>query len=191
MGASDGGVVLTDRRPGDPPLPEDLERALREWAAFAVATSRAGGPAEQELVRARGRQLAARVAGLRGRPVDFVDPTSGDVESVAVGATRTAGRYRRDLSAAPPRLAGPTPWATGLPVAGFVAVLVALADIVLSRAFSEAFGLWWLPANLLVGLGLAPSLHLLRAMPLWRWPALGAAVGLVSAWVILLAGLLG
>ena len=67
---------------------------------------------------------------------------------------------------------------------------MAIGDVALSRAFAEAFGLLWVPANLLVGLGLAPSLYLLRGAPFWRWPALGAAAGLVVAWIVLLLGLL-
>ena len=70
-------------------------------------------------------------------------------------------------------------------------MLVTIADVALSRAFADAFGLLWVPANLLVGLGLAPSLWLLREVQFWRWPALGAAAGLVVAWVVLLLGLLG
>lgn len=127
--------------------------------------------------------------------MDFVDPTSGDVESVqaAVAPTRrpatgAPARHRSPLATQPPE---PTPWATGLPVALFFAVLVAIGDIVLSTAFAEAFGLLWVPANLLVGLGLAPSLHLLRSVPFWRWVALGGAVGLSVAWLVLLLGLLG
>jgi len=83
-----------------------------------------------------------------------------------------------------------TPWATGLLIAAFVAVFVTLADVALCRAFAEAFGVLWIPANLLVGAGLAPSLWLLRRTPLWRWLALGATVGLGVAWVVLLLGML-
>jgi hypothetical protein len=90
-----------------------------------------------------------------------------------------------------PEPPGPTPWATGLVVAAFVAVFVTLADVVLCRAFAEAFGLLWIPANLLVGAGLAPSLWLLRRTPLWRWPALGATVGLGVSWLVLLLAMLG
>ena len=89
-----------------------------------------------------------------------------------------------------PEPPGPTPWATGLVVAAFVAVFVTLADVVLCRAFAEAFGLLWIPANLLVTMGTAPSLWMAREVPFWRWPALGAAVGLVAAWVVMLLGLL-
>ena len=182
MRAAGGRVELGDRRPDDPPLPAELTAALREWAAFAAAAGLSGVPAEQDLVRRRGRQLASRVAGLRGRPVELIDPLTGAVESVHVPAPR--------LRAPSPPSQGPTPWATGLSLTAFSAVFVALADITLSRAFAEAFGLLWLPANLLVALGLAPSLWLLRAVPFWRWLALGAAAGLAAAWVVLLAGLL-
>ncbi|GAA1321712.1 DUF2537 domain-containing protein [Pseudonocardia xinjiangensis] len=179
-----GRVVLGERQPGDPELPPDLLDALREWAAFAVSVTRSGGPQELEVLQRRGRQLASRVADHLGRPVEFTDPITGEVESVPVGSTGPIPQL-------PAEAAGPTPWATGFTIAAFAAVLAAFADIALSRAFAEAFGLLWVPANLLVGLGLAPSLYLLRNTPLWRWPALGAAAGLAAAWVVLLLGLLG
>ncbi len=181
--AGAGRVVLGGRHPGDPPLPAELQDALREWAGFAATVTRSGGPEERMLLRRRGRQLAARVAEVLGRPVELTDPVTGVVESIRAGATDPA-----PLLAEQP--ADPTPWATGLPVAAFSAVLVAMADIVLSRAFAEVFGLLWVPVNLLVGLGLVPSLYLLRRTPFWRWPTLGAAVGFGCAWVVLLLGLL-
>ena len=82
-----------------------------------------------------------------GRPVEFVDPVTG-------GWSRSGGgRPPAPVRTAEPP--GPTPWATGLAAAAFFAVFVAVADVVLSRAFAEAFGLLWVPANLLVGSGLA------------------------------------
>ena len=90
-----------------------------------------------------------------------------------------------------PEPPGPTPWGSGLLIATFVAVFLTIADVALCRAFAEAFGWLWIPANLLVGVGLAPSLWLLRRTPLWRWPALGAAVGLTASWVVLLLAMLG
>lgn len=176
-------MELGDRRPEDPPLPDELYAALGEWAAFAVAAGRSGMPDERDLVRRRGRQLAGRVAGVWGRPVEYVDPMSGAVESVGA----VPGQHRA-LAVDPP---GPTPWVTGLPISAFFAVLVAIGDVQLSSAFAEAFGLLWIPANLLVGLGMAPSLYLLRTVPFWRWPAIGAATGLGAAWVVLLLALLG
>jgi hypothetical protein len=182
--AAGGRVVVKERREGDPPLPADLQDALREWGALAHTVSRSGGEQERELLRHRGRRLAARVAGVLGRPVRYTDPVTGRVEAVDAAPTNPIPR----LAAEPP---GPTPWATGLAVSAFFAVLVAVGDVALSRAFSEAFGLLWVPANLLVAIGLAPSLHLMRRVPFWRWPAIGAAAGLVAAWVVLLLGLLG
>jgi Protein of unknown function (DUF2537) len=172
--------VLEERPPDDQALPAPLRQALREWRALAESVARTGGLEEHEVVRRRGRLLAARVAAALGRPVEFVDPTTGIAESI---------EDRFIESSTPP--GEPTPWATGLPVAAFAAVLVAIGDIALSRAFADAFGLLWVPANVLVGVGLAPSLYLLRSVPFWRWPAIGTAAGLGAAWVVLLFGLLG
>ncbi len=174
--------MLDDRQPGDPPLPAALRHALLEWRALAEAVARNGDPEEHEVVRRRGRLLASRVADVLGRPVEFVDPTTGAAESIQ---DRSMDPVRPD-----PGSTGPTPWPTGLAVAAFAAVLVTMGDVVLSRAFADAFGLLWVPANLLVGVGLAPSLYLLRNVPFWRWPAVGTAAGLVIAWVVLLFGLL-
>lgn len=174
--------VFDDRQPGDPTLPADLRESLREWSVYATAVRRGRRPDEVALLSRRGRQLASRVADVLGRPVEFVDPETGTVESIRVGA------------AGPPLVpepAGPTPWSTGLPLALFFAVFVAMADIVLSRAFGEALGLLWVPTNLLVGLGLAPSLWLVRHTPVWRWIGLGATAGWGAAWVVLLLDLLG
>ena len=175
--------MLGERQPGDPPLPAELRQAIQEWAALATAVSRSGGLEEHDLVRRRGRLLASRVADVLGRPVEFADPATGAVESVTDGGTGS-------VATSTVRTAEPTPWATGLPVAAFAAVFVTMGDVVLSRAFANAFGLLWVPANLLVGLGLAPSLYLLRRVPFWRWPAMGTSVGLVAAWVVLVLGLL-
>ena len=171
--------MLEGSQPEDPPLPAALRQALREWRALAETVSRTGGPEEHEVVRRRGRLLARRVADVLGRPVEFVDPATGVAESIEdeLADPQTASREV-------------TPWATGLPVAAFSAVLVTIGDVALSRAFADAFGLLWVPANLLVGLGLAPSLYLLRRVRFWRWPALGTAAGLLVAWIVLLLGLL-
>ncbi len=157
--------------PGDARVPAELRAALREWTEVADTVLRSGDAQELDLLRRRGRQLAARVADALGRTVEFVDPVSGAVESI---------RPRTE----------PTPWGTGTVVAAYVAVLVAVADVVLAHALAAAFGLLWLPANLLVTVGAAPSLWLARTVTFWRWPAFGAAAGLAAAWVVLLLGLL-
>jgi hypothetical protein len=165
-----GRAVLQERDVGDVRLTDDLRAALREWVTVAETVRRSGDAHELDLLSRRGRQLALRVADALGRPVEFVDPVSGEVESI-----RAEAPVRPALAPEPP---GPTPWGTGL------------ADVVLAGAFAGTFGLLWMPANLLVTMGTAPSLWMAREVPFWRWPALGAAVGLVAAWVVMLLGLL-
>ena len=208
-----GPAVLGEGDARDVRLSADLRAALREWSEVADTVLRSGDDHELDLLRRRGRQLASRAADVLGRPVQFVDPVSGAVESIragrvangssgngmagADGVTGTNGMARgvavdpvtrQPLAPEPP---GPTPWGTGMAVAAFFAVLVAVADIVLATAFGRAFGLLWVPANLLVTAGTMPSLWLAREVPFWRWPAFGAAGGLAVAWVVLLLGLLG
>ena len=178
-----GRAVLQERDVGDVRLTDDLRAALREWVTVAETVRRSGDAHELDLLSRRGRQLALRVADALGRPVEFVDPVSGEVESIRIEAAARLTPARESPSS--------TPWGTGLAVAAFFAVLVTVADVVLARAFAGAFGLLWIPANLLVTAGTAPSLWMAREVPFWRWPALGAAAGVVVAWVVMLLGLLG
>ena len=184
----------------DTRLSDDLRSALREWTEVAETVLRSGDDQQVDLLRRRGRQLASRVADTLGRPVEFVDPVSGAVESSRARAVERPAPVPAPPVAPPvvsgqpvltPEPPGPTPWGTGSAVAVFFAVVVALADVVLARAFAGAFGLLWLPANLLVTAGTMPSLWLARDVPFWRWPALGAATGIAVAWIVLLLGLLG
>jgi len=80
----------------------------------------------------------------------------------------------------------PTPWATGLPLSLFAAVVAALADVTFAQAVAGLAGPFWIPANLAVCLGLVPGVQLLCGMRFWRWPAAGAVAGLVAAWAALL-----
>lgn len=206
-----GPAVLGEGDARDVRLSADLRAALHEWSEVADTVLRSGDDHELDLLRRRGRQLASRVADVLGRPVQFVDPVSGAVESIRAGraangvgvpggAAVTNGAVagdrsndgvpatsRRALGLEPP---GPTPWGTGMAISAFFAVLVAVADIVLATAFGGTFGLLWVPANLLVTAGTMPSLWLAREVPFWRWPAFGAAAGLAAAWVVMLLGLL-
>jgi hypothetical protein len=79
----------------------------------------------------------------------------------------------------------PTPWATGLTAAAIIALIIGLIDAILSIALQISFGWVWIPANVLIGIGLAPSIWLLRRMPFWRWISYGVAAGLVAAWLVL------
>lgn len=79
----------------------------------------------------------------------------------------------------------PTPWATGLTAAAIIAVITGVIDAILSIALETSFGWVWIPANVLIGVGLAPSIWLLRRMPFWRWIAYGVTAGLITAWLVL------
>jgi hypothetical protein len=84
----------------------------------------------------------------------------------------------------------PTPWATGLTVTALTAVIVGIALFSLSSGLATA-GVWSVVlVNLLVVAGLAPSMWLARATPIWRWVAYGAATGIPLTWVVLLLSLL-
>ena len=168
-------------------LSAELRHALREWAEVVDAVVASGDDQQIDLVRRRGRQLAARVAGAVGRPVRFVDPVSGAVESVPAEPPAATSGARHVRAPEPP---GPTPWGTGAVVGAFFAVLTAVADIALARSLAGAFGWLWIPANLLVTAGTAPTLWFTRRVPFWRWPAFGVAAGLAAAWLVLLVGLL-
>ncbi len=82
--------------------------------------------------------------------------------------------------------AEPTPWATGLPLAAFAAVLAGVAVWVLSAGLADR-PILAVVLNLLVAGGLAPAMWLCRHLPVLRWFAAGAAVGVVVGWVAALA----
>lgn len=76
----------------------------------------------------------------------------------------------------------PTPWATGLPMAAFAAVLAGVAIWVLSAGLADRPVLA-VALNLLVAGGLVPAMWLSRGLPVLRWFAGGAAVGVVGGWI--------
>jgi hypothetical protein len=172
--ARDGRAVLArwgDAQPCENSLPEDLAPALHEWAGVVEAVRRAGeshGPAGEQ-VSERGRILAARLARSIGAPVRYADPISGVHEVMA------------------PTVDGePAPWATGLPVSAATAVLVGVALLALSRGLASV-GVWMVVlGNVVVAFGLAPSMWLGRATPVWRWVVYGAVAGILLTWTALL-----
>lgn len=84
----------------------------------------------------------------------------------------------------------PTPWATGLTVSAVTAAIVGIGLGSLSQGLApNGPGLVAL-ANLLVAAGLAPSIWLGRATPIWRWVAYGTATGILLTWIALLLSLL-
>lgn len=79
------------------------------------------------------------------------------------------------------------PWATGLTVTAFVAVVTAAAIVVLSLGLIRVHALLAVGLNVVAAGGLAPTLWGWRRTPVLRWFVLGAAVGVAGAWIVLLA----
>lgn len=165
--ASDPGVLA---------LPEDLVTALHEWARVAQAVHHSSGREVRVLASNRGRQLAARVAGHAGVIVGYADPVEGGIELIRP---------------APDAAAEPTPWATGLTISAVAATIAVVTLVALAEALAETSR--WLSAlaAVLVAAGLAPSIWLFRAVPVWRWVAFGVAAGIGCGWLVLLLSLLG
>jgi Protein of unknown function (DUF2537) len=170
-------------------LGPELADALHEWARVAAAVRRAADTGERgeaaAVVARRGRQLAARVATVMGTQVHYVDPVTDTVSVVPPSPARhqaVPSLMRRVFGVAEVGNE-PTPWGTGLVVAGFVAVVVAIAMLALAAALAaETTGWLVLVASVVVTAGLAPSLWLARRLPIVRWVALGVAAGCVLAW---------
>jgi hypothetical protein len=76
----------------------------------------------------------------------------------------------------------PTPWMTGLPLAIFASLVVAVAIWVLSAGLSDRPVVAVL-VNLLVAGGLAPAVWLSRGLPVLRWIAAGCAAGVIIGWI--------
>jgi hypothetical protein len=76
----------------------------------------------------------------------------------------------------------PTPWATGLVLTVFSALVVGVAVWVLAAGLSDRPVVAVL-VNLLVAGGLAPAIWLSRGLPVLRWMGAGAAAGIVIGWI--------
>lgn len=166
----------------------ELADALHEWARVAAAVRRAaenGEPGEAApVVSRRGRQLASRVATIMGTPVHYVDPLTDTVMVVPpLPPEQVEPALARRVFGGAEIGNEPTPWGTGLVVAGFVAAVVITAMLALANALAAGTAGWVvILASVVVTAGLAPSLWLARRLPIVRWIALGAAAGCVLAW---------
>lgn len=80
------------------------------------------------------------------------------------------------------------PWATGLAVAGFVAVVTGAMITVLSLGLVRVHPLLAVGLNAVAAGGLAPTLWGWRRTPVLRWLVLGAGTGVLGGWLVLLAG---
>ncbi len=143
-----------------------LTPELAEWATVSAAVGSMTGEA-RTIVRLRGEQLAARYAAELEVEVAVVD----DTEVRVFGAQEL------------------TPWLTGLTIAGFTVALVLVALVVLGTQLATINPLLAVVVNVAVVAGLTPSMWMCRRVPVWRWAALGVVVGVVLAWLGLLASL--
>lgn len=186
-------ISLVDQvpRPAEPheaDVGPELAEALHEWARVASALGHSGSRGEGQaaaMVSQRGRQLAGRTAAALGGPVSYLDPVTGStllVRPAERGARHPAvARLRGALGG---RSREPTPWATGLTVAAFFGVVVAVAMLALASTLAAQTTGWLaVLAAVVVTAGLAPSLWLGRRQPIVRWLVLGAVAGLAVSWV--------
>ncbi|MGV0812249.1 DUF2537 domain-containing protein [Mycolicibacterium boenickei] len=79
-----------------------------------------------------------------------------------------------------------TPWGTGLTVAGFVAVVLGAAIVVLGVGLLRVHPLLAIGLNMVAVGGLAPTVWGWRHRPVWRWFVLGSFVGVAGGWLALL-----
>jgi len=174
------GVAEREVDPRRLPLGIELTDALHEWARVASAVRRAepaASAAAGAVVSRRGLQLAGRVAASMGRSVGYLDPLSGEETTVEPPAEVRARK--------PERPAEPVPWLTGLTVAAVSMVLLLITVVSLAATLAETQVLLALASNAVVTAGLLPSLWLVRRQPVWRWVALGVAIGIGLAWLAL------
>jgi hypothetical protein len=80
-----------------------------------------------------------------------------------------------------------TPWATGLTVAGFVAMVTAVAIVVLGVGLIRVHPMLAVGLNVVAAVGLAPTLWGWRRTPVLRWLVLGAGVGAIAGWLTLVS----
>lgn len=160
-------------------LERDLAEALHEWArvASAVLRSPTGGVSAGAVISRRGRQLAARVAAAMGVPVGYRDPLTGELTTVDPPPEEPDRTVER-----PPE---PVPWLTGLTVTGFVFLLVLFAVLTLAVTLAVTNPLLAIGSNIVVTVGMLPSVWLVRHTPIWRWIGFGVALAIGVAWLAL------
>jgi hypothetical protein len=177
--------------PGNLALDGDLSEALHEWARVSAAVLRTGpasapgsAGAAGVVISRRGLQLATRLAAIMGVPVGYVDPLTGEV-SVVDPPTEDDERPAVRQTWTPKLPAEPAPWLTGLTVSAFIFVLVLFAVLTLAVTLAATNPLLAVGSNVVVSVGLLPSVWLVRHTPIWRWIALGVAGAIGIAWVAL------
>jgi hypothetical protein len=193
-------------------LSSALHEWARVAAAVHRSGPETNRDAANSVVSHRGRQLAGRIAAATGTAVNYRDPITGELSMIrstvdeadergpsedGTGAPTASGlaEHAAGRDSAPPSPAAshrwrgataePTPWATGITVSLFMAVVTFEAVLTLTVAVDDTSHWLALLANVLVTAGLAPSVWLARRVPIWRWVALGTACGLAVGWLCL------
>ncbi len=105
---------------------------------------------------------------LAEEPSPLEDESSADPDWAWVAEWRASGEK--------------TPWAQGVALGGFMLFLVASAIFVLTAGVSDTP---WLAIvlNVLVAGGIGPQLWLARNLPVLRFIAWGAALGVLAGWL--------
>ncbi|MBL1077668.1 DUF2537 domain-containing protein [Nocardia sp. 2] len=80
----------------------------------------------------------------------------------------------------------PTPWASGIVVAAFVALLAATAIFAFGAALAEIHPLLAVAVNVVAVGGAAPSAWRWRFAPVTRWVIVGLVAGVALGWAALL-----
>jgi hypothetical protein len=171
------GAPVTDR-----PEPTPVARTAQAGAEPASAeTDRA---VDSEARRSRLRVVGDADVVADPAPDVEVEPDSPDPTDARAAAPDRAGSNddeagdQGDADDEPAEWA----WATGLPLAAFAAVLAGVAIWVLSAGLADR-PLLAVVLNLVVAGGLVPAMWLSRNLPVLRWFAAGAAVGVVGGWI--------
>ena len=82
----------------------------------------------------------------------------------------------------------PTPWAMGLTVGAFIAVLTGAAVYSFGIALAHVHWTLAVAVNVIAAGGTAPTAWRWRHTPVTRWVLAGIGVGVLVGWVVLLVG---
>ncbi|WP_067574043.1 DUF2537 domain-containing protein [Nocardia acidivorans] len=81
----------------------------------------------------------------------------------------------------------PTPWASGIAVIAFVALLSGAGVYAFGEALARIHPLLSVAVNLIAVGGVAPTAWRWRFQPVTRWVLAGLGVGVLFGWIALLA----
>lgn len=170
--------------PGPAAAPAPQQSAAPQLAR----PERRGGEPERRGAERRGNVylLPGATAPTDGTAVEDADAVAATEDADATGPESPPGgddAEREDWAWVREWRDGgePTPWSTGVVIAAFAALLTGVAVWVLSAGLSDR-PIVAVLVNLLVAAGLAPAIWLSRGLPVLRWIAAGAAVGIVIGW---------